>query len=62
MEVQELGLDGLLLLTPRVFEDDRGYFFESFNARTFESAVGESVQFVQDNESFSTRNVLRGDR
>ena len=60
MDVQDLGLGGVLLLTPRVFEDDRGYFFESFNARTFESAVGQSVQFVQDNESFSAGNVLRG--
>ncbi len=60
MQVQDLGIDGVLLLTPRVFEDDRGYFFESFNARTFESATGESVQFVQDNESFSRQNVLRG--
>jgi dTDP-4-dehydrorhamnose 3,5-epimerase len=60
MQVQDLGLDGVLLLTPRVFQDDRGYFFESYNARTFESAVGQAVHFVQDNESYSGHNVLRG--
>ena len=60
MQVQDLGLGGVLLLTPRVFEDDRGYFFDSYNARTFESAVGQPVRFVQDNESYSGHNVLRG--
>jgi dTDP-4-dehydrorhamnose 3,5-epimerase len=50
----------VLLLEPRVFGDERGFFFESFNQRQFEEAVGRSVSFVQDNHSRSVRNVLRG--
>jgi len=45
---------------PRVFDDERGFFFESFNQRVFEAAVGEPVAFVQDNHSHSVRGVLRG--
>jgi dTDP-4-dehydrorhamnose 3,5-epimerase len=48
------------ILEPRVFADDRGYFFESWNARVFAQATGVDVRFVQDNESCSRRNVLRG--
>ncbi|MCE7058230.1 dTDP-4-dehydrorhamnose 3,5-epimerase [Algoriphagus sp. AGSA1] len=51
---------GVLLIEPRVFEDTRGWFLESFNARQFEKAVGANVQFVQDNLSHSKRHVLRG--
>jgi dTDP-4-dehydrorhamnose 3,5-epimerase len=53
-------LPGVLLLQPRVFEDPRGYFFESYNARAFEQATGVTTQFVQDNQSRSERGVLRG--
>jgi dTDP-4-dehydrorhamnose 3,5-epimerase len=51
---------GVLMLEPRVFADDRGSFFESFNERTFAEAVGRPVAFVQDNHSVSRRHVLRG--
>jgi dTDP-4-dehydrorhamnose 3,5-epimerase len=50
----------ILLLEPRVHQDERGFFLESYNRRTFEQATGLSVEFVQDNQSFSVRNVLRG--
>lgn len=53
-------IEGLLTIEPRVFGDERGYFFESFNERDFESATGLNVRFVQDNESCSRRGVLRG--
>lgn len=55
-----LPLAGLLSLEPKVFEDERGAFFESFNQRTFEQAAGSTVNFVQDNHSVSARNVVRG--
>ncbi|HLF44416.1 MAG TPA: dTDP-4-dehydrorhamnose 3,5-epimerase [Acidimicrobiia bacterium] len=48
------------ILEPRVFSDDRGYFYESFNQRTFEEATGVSTRFVQDNHSRSVKGVLRG--
>ncbi|MCX4159974.1 MULTISPECIES: dTDP-4-dehydrorhamnose 3,5-epimerase [Paraburkholderia] len=48
------------LIEPKVFGDARGFFFESFNAREFAEGVGEQVDFVQDNHSLSTQNVLRG--
>lgn len=47
-------------LEPKVFGDDRGFFFESFNARTFEQATGIRPEFVQDNHSKSSKNVIRG--
>jgi len=50
----------VLLLEPRVHQDERGFFLESYNRRTFERATGLDVEFVQDNQSFSVRNVLRG--
>jgi len=50
----------VLVLAPRVFADDRGAFFESFNRRAFAEAVGREVEFVQDNQSTSRRHVLRG--
>jgi dTDP-4-dehydrorhamnose 3,5-epimerase len=50
----------LLLIEPRVFGDDRGFFFESFNAKTFREATGVDAAFVQDNHSHSARGVLRG--
>ncbi|OUS02397.1 dTDP-4-dehydrorhamnose 3,5-epimerase [Flavobacteriales bacterium 33_180_T64] len=56
----ETKLKGCVLLEPTVFEDNRGYFFESFNQDKFNKIVGLNVNFVQDNESFSTKGVLRG--
>jgi dTDP-4-dehydrorhamnose 3,5-epimerase len=50
----------VLVLEPRVFGDDRGFFFESFNHKAFTTATGADVSFVQDNHSRSARNVLRG--
>lgn len=59
MNVIETGIEGLLILEPRLFKDVRGYFFESFSQREFEEKVGP-VRFVQDNESMSTYGVMRG--
>ncbi len=53
-------LPGVLILEPKVFGDERGFFFESFNQRAFDAAVGQAVSFVQDNHSRSQRGVLRG--
>ena len=60
MEIRELALPDVVMLRPRVFRDDRGFFFESWNKRTLESALGIDVEFVQDNHSASTHGVLRG--
>jgi dTDP-4-dehydrorhamnose 3,5-epimerase len=55
-----LAISDVLLLEPRVFDDERGAFFESFNARTFAELIGREVAFVQDNQSVSRRGVVRG--
>lgn len=60
MNVTETKLKGCFVIEPRVFNDDRGYFFESYNKAAFDKAIGANVAFVQDNESFSTKGVLRG--
>ncbi len=60
MKVQTTVLDGVLVLEPNVFADSRGFFLESFNARVFREATGIDASFVQDNQSHSLRNVLRG--
>jgi len=60
MDVQETTLAGVVVLTPRVFADDRGFFAESFNARQFAAITGLDLTFVQDNHSHSVRGVLRG--
>jgi dTDP-4-dehydrorhamnose 3,5-epimerase len=60
MKVTSTELAGVLLLEPRVFQDERGFFLESYNRRAFREATGLEVDFVQDNQSFSVRNVLRG--
>ncbi|TSJ66695.1 dTDP-4-dehydrorhamnose 3,5-epimerase [Marinobacter vulgaris] len=60
MKVTKTPLDGVLILEPPVFGDERGWFTESFNHRKFAEAVGEEVTFVQDNHSRSSRGVLRG--
>ena len=59
MEIIKTAIEGLLIIKPRVFEDARGYFFESFSQREFEEKVGP-IQFVQDNESMSSYGVMRG--
>lgn len=59
MKVTETSLDGVLLIEPRLFHDDRGFFFETYHRERFQSAgIGE--EFVQDNHSRSKRNVVRG--
>jgi len=60
MTVTPTPLEGCIVLTPRIFHDDRGYFFESYNTQKFNEIVGAEVNFVQDNQSFSTKGVLRG--
>lgn len=60
MKVTPLAIPDVLLIEPKVFGDDRGFFYESFNQKAFNEAVGHEVQFVQDNHSKSAKNVLRG--
>lgn len=60
MNVIPTTLPGVLIIEPKVFEDDRGFFYESFNARVFEQQTGVTTSFVQDNHSASRRGVLRG--
>lgn len=60
MKATPLGIADVLLIEPKVFGDERGFFYESFNQQTFDGAVGHAVHFVQDNHSKSARNVLRG--
>ena len=60
MTFHETGIEGLVLIEPKVFGDHRGYFFESFHQEKFEEYVGKKISFIQDNESFSGQNVLRG--
>ena len=60
MEVIKTDLEGVLILEPRIFTDGRGYFFESYNQREFLAKTGLDINFVQDNESFSSYGVLRG--
>jgi dTDP-4-dehydrorhamnose 3,5-epimerase len=59
-QVSPTSLEGVLILSPKVFGDARGFFFESFNSRDFLHATGLDVQFVQDNHSKSSQGVLRG--
>lgn len=60
MIIKETKLKGCYIIEPTVFEDSRGLFFESYNKREFESGIGQSVDFVQDNQSISNKGVLRG--
>ncbi|ADY29178.1 dTDP-4-dehydrorhamnose 3,5-epimerase [Cellulophaga lytica DSM 7489] len=59
MKVIKTKLQGCLVLEPTLFNDDRGYFFESYNTNRFNDIVDQEVNFVQDNQSFSTRGVIR---
>lgn len=60
MTVTETKLKGCFILEPLVFKDDRGYFFESFNKVAFQKAIGQEINFVQDNQSYSPYGVIRG--
>jgi dTDP-4-dehydrorhamnose 3,5-epimerase len=60
MNVVTTDLPGVLIIEPKVFGDERGFFYESFNAKAFEAATGLNTQFVQDNHSCSQKGVLRG--
>ena len=56
----ETKLKGCFILEPSILKDPRGYFFESFNQNKFNALIGQEIKFVQDNESFSSKGVLRG--
>ena len=60
MEIQRFDIDGLLLIKPKVFGDERGYFFESFKESELTNYLGYKINFCQDNESKSSFGVLRG--
>ena len=60
MKVTETKLKGCFMIEPKLFKDYRGYFFESFNQHRFNELIGKNIDFVQDNESFSSKGVLRG--
>jgi dTDP-4-dehydrorhamnose 3,5-epimerase len=60
MTVKETKLKGCFIIEPKVFQDSRGYFFESYNQSSFNKSIGQNIDFIQDNESFSTKGVLRG--
>lgn len=60
MKVTDTKIPDVKVIEPTVFEDERGFFFESFNHKKFEEAIGRKVTFVQDNHSKSSKSVLRG--
>jgi len=60
MIAKETILKGCFLLEPKIFNDSRGYFYESFNKLTFNNLIGQNINFIQDNESFSVKGVIRG--
>ncbi|MCF8272909.1 MAG: dTDP-4-dehydrorhamnose 3,5-epimerase [Flavobacteriaceae bacterium] len=60
MFLKETKLKGCFILQPKIFEDSRGYFFESFNQQKFNESIGLNINFIQDNESFSVKGTLRG--
>ena len=64
MEIIRTNIDGVLIIKPRIFKDERGYFFESFSRREFDEKItpilGHRINFVQDNESMSSYGVMRG--
>lgn len=60
MQVIRTSIPDVLIIEPKIFGDDRGFFFESFNQKAFNQALGQEISFVQDNHSKSARNVLRG--
>lgn len=60
MKITKTPIEGLLIIEPTVFGDERGYFYESFNKEKFKEITGEEVDFVQDNQSLSAKNIVRG--
>lgn len=60
MKITQTAIDGVLILEPKVFGDERGFFMESFNQKRFDEMVGRQIEFVQDNHSRSQAGVLRG--
>lgn len=60
MRFTETKLKGCFIFEPKIIQDERGYFMESFNEKAFQNAIGATIHFVQDNQSFSTKGVLRG--
>lgn len=60
LKIKRLEIPDVVLIEPKVYSDNRGLFFESFNQKKFEQAVGVSLSFFQDNQSFSEHHVLRG--
>lgn len=60
MQIKQIPIEGCYVLQPKIFRDERGYFYESFNQKEFEKLTNQSLNFVQDNESSSSRGVLRG--
>ena len=60
MKITQTAIPDVLILEPKVFGDERGFFMESFNQKLFNEAVGQPIDFVQDNHSRSSKNVLRG--
>lgn len=60
MKLTKTRIPGVVLIEPKVFEDSRGYFFESYNKRDFDKAIGYGVDFIQDNEACSSYGVVRG--
>ena len=60
MQIKKTNLDGCYIIQPRLFKDERGSFFEGFNSKIFEELTGLNLDFVQDNQSCSSKGVLRG--
>jgi len=60
MKFTETKLKGCFIIDPNIINDERGYFMESFNQQTFQKGIGQKINFVQDNQSVSTKGVLRG--
>lgn len=60
MKITKTPIEGLLIIEPTVFGDERGYFYESFNKEKFKEITGEEIDFIQDNQSLSAKNIVRG--
>lgn len=60
MNINTFDIEGLILIDPRIFQDDRGWFYETWNEKRYQDVIGQDILFVQDNISCSKKNVLRG--
>ena len=60
MNIISTKIEGVYLIKPKIFNDDRGSFFESFNMKVFQKETNQKINFVQDNQSVSSKNILRG--